>query len=263
MEGLDLKRLLQMVVERGASDLHLAAGRPPVVRRIGQLEPLAEYPVLTPSDIRNVLASMVSAEDLAAFEREQELDFASSVPGVARFRVNAAYQRNSIALSLRALPIRPPTLEDLRLPRVCARLAMLHQGLVLVTGPTGSGKSSTLAAMVDHINQNARVRIVTIEDPIEFLHADVKAHIIQREVGTDTRSFAQALKHVLRQDPDVILVGELRDLESIALGLTAAETGHLVLATLHTNSAAQTVDRIIDVFPPNLPMGGGGSWRAR
>ncbi|MDO8532332.1 MAG: type IV pilus twitching motility protein PilT [Dehalococcoidia bacterium] len=249
MDNQELNRLLQAVLDLGASDMHIAAGRPPVVRRIGHLEPLEGYPALSSAQTRDMLAAMIGPEDMAAFERERDLDFAYGMKGMARFRVNAAYQRGSIALSLRPVPVSPPTFEQLRLPHACATLATLARGLVLVTGPTGSGKSSTLAAMIDYINRTAHVRIVTIEDPIEFLHSDNKAHIIQREVGADTRSFATALKHVLRQDPDVILVGELRDLETIALGLTAAETGHLVLATLHTNSAVQTVDRIIDAFP--------------
>jgi len=249
MDDQELRRLLQTVIDLGASDLHVAAGRPPVVRRTGRLEPIEGFPALSPAQIRDLLVVMAGPEAVASFEGERDLDFAYSTRGIARFRVNASYQRGSIALSLRPVPVAPPTFEQLRLPRACATLAKLQRGLVLVTGPTGSGKTSTLAAMIDYINRTSRVRVVTIEDPIEFLHSDNQAHIIQREVGADTRSFAAALKHVLRQDPDVILVGELRDLETVALGLTTAETGHLVLATLHTNSAIQTVDRIIDVFP--------------
>jgi twitching motility protein PilT len=194
---------------------------------------------------------MMTEEQIAAFEKQLELDFAYSVAGVSRFRVNVYQQRGSMGAAIRSIPMGVPTLEELMLPDIVRKLASLQRGLVLVTGPTGSGKSTTLAAMINYINQTRSVHIVTIEDPIEYLHKDVKSVINQREVGMDSHSFANALRHVLRQDPNVILIGEMRDLETIATAITAAETGHLVFATLHTQSAAQTVDRIIDVFPPH------------
>jgi len=206
---------------------------------------------MAPADVQAILERITNAQQREAFERDYELDMAYSVSGLGRFRVNACLQRGTVALSFRPIPLTVPRIEELGLPEVVKTLAMKPRGLVLVTGPTGSGKSTTLAAMIDYINENRRCRIITIEDPIEFLHRDKRSMIIQRELGMDTHSFAAALKHVLRQDPDVILVGEMRDLETIQAAITAAETGHLVLATLHTVSAAQTVDRIIDVFPAN------------
>jgi len=206
---------------------------------------------LTPRDAMEMILSVLSEEQRRRFETELELDFAYSIPGVSRFRANVFQQRNSMGAVFRVIPIDIPTLEQLALPKVCSYLAERPRGLVLVTGPTGSGKSTTLAAMVDHINANRALHIMTLEDPIEFMHRNKMSYVNQREIGEDTHSFASALRRVLRQDPDVILVGEMRDLETISAAITAAETGHLVLATLHTTGGPETVDRIIDVFPPH------------
>jgi twitching motility protein PilT len=243
--------LLRTMLERGGSDLHITVGTPPGIREQGDLVPVQGMRPLTPRDTQAMVLSMLSEEQRKRFETELELDFAYSIPGVSRFRANVFQQRNSLGAVFRVIPIEIPTIEQLGLPKVCTQLADRPRGLVLVTGPTGSGKSTTLAAMIDHINETRPVHIMTLEDPIEFMHRNKKAFINQREVGEDTRSFASALKRVLRQDPDVILVGEMRDLETIATAITAAETGHLVLATLHTTGGPATVDRIIDVFPPH------------
>ncbi|HEY3247758.1 MAG TPA: type IV pilus twitching motility protein PilT [bacterium] len=247
---MEINELLSIAHAKRASDLHLKVGNHPIVRVNGELEPLADQPVLDPAAIRRLIESMLSVEQREAFRNNLELDLAYSVPGLSRYRVNIYQQRGSIGAALRPIPIGVPTIEELELPAVVRKLAGLPRGLVLVTGPTGSGKSTTLAAIINYINQTRRVHVVTIEDPIEYLHRDNKSIINQREIGSDTLSFANALKHVLRQDPDVILVGEMRDLETIATAVTAAETGHLVFATLHTQSAAQTLDRVIDAFPP-------------
>ncbi|MBI2862963.1 MAG: type IV pilus twitching motility protein PilT [Chloroflexi bacterium] len=247
---MDLQELLKLMVSRGASDLHIKAASPPVLRVDGELLPLEAHPPLAPAEIAAALGAIATPELLQRFQASRELDFAYSLAGVARFRVNAAFQRGSVGLSFRLIPVNVPGLEVLGLPAICQSLATRRNGLVLVTGPTGSGKSTTLAAMIDYINANERRRIVTIEDPIEYLHRDKRSFLTQREIGGDTRDFAVALRAALRQDPDVILVGEMRDLETIATAITAAETGHLVLGTLHTMGAAQTVDRIINVFPP-------------
>jgi twitching motility protein PilT len=243
--------LLMTMINRGGSDLHLTVGSPPGVRMRGEIVPLEDIPALTPKDTQAMILNLLSEEQRKRFETELELDFAYSVPGISRFRANVFQQRNSMGAVFRVIPLKIPTMEDLGLPKVCKYLAERPRGLVLVTGPTGSGKSTTLAAMVDHINSTRPVHIITLEDPIEFMHKNKKAYVNQREVGEDTHSFAAALKRVLRQDPDVILVGEMRDLETIAAAITAAETGHLVLATLHTTGGPATVDRIIDVFPPH------------
>lgn len=242
--------LLKMMVEKNASDLHLKAGSPPMLRVDGELEPAIPQ-VLPPNAIRKIIESMLTEQQKAKLVAERELDFAYSVPGLARFRCNAYFQRNSWALAVRIIPSRPFSIDELGLPEIFKYLALRPRGLVLVTGPTGSGKSTTLAAMIDYINSNRKCHIITIEDPIEFLHKDKLAIISQRELGADTHSFSNALKSALRQDPDVILVGELRDFETTQTAITAAETGHLVLGTLHTTGCANAVDRIIDIFPPH------------
>jgi twitching motility protein PilT len=248
---MNIVDLLHVVVERNASDLHLKAGSPPVLRIDGKLVRYDEGDPsgLTPEEIRGAFEHIAAKEQREEFVARHELDFAYSVRGLARFRVNAALQRGTISLVFRQVNWKIPSLEDLGLPEVCKVLALKPDGLILVTGPTGCGKSTTLAAMVDYLNKREARRVVTVEDPIEYLLKDKQCFITQRELGSDTDSFAIALKHVLRQDPDVILVGEMRDLETIATALTAAETGHLVFATLHTPGAPQAIDRIIDVFP--------------
>jgi twitching motility protein PilT len=246
-----LDTMLLALVRAGGSDLHLSPGAPPTVRVDGELRALPEYDTLRPIDAATLLRSVLSEEQAETFEREHELDFAYSIQGVSRFRVNLYLQRGSWAAAFRAIPHAIKGLDELGVPESVARFAYLPRGLVLVTGPTGSGKTTTLAALLDLANRTRSAHIVTIEDPIEFLHPHKRCLVHQREVGADTRSFANALKHALRQDPDIILVGELRDLETTTTALTAAETGHLVLATLHTQSAAQTVDRLIDIFPPH------------
>lgn len=242
--------LLRRMAEAEASDLHLKAGAPPVLRIHGSLVP-QDLPELTAEAVKAALSQVTTSTQQELFDREKELDFAYGADGIGRFRVNASLQRGSIALAFRLVRTDIPTLEELGLPEVCRSLVLKPRGLVLVTGPTGCGKSTTLAAMIDHLNEQERRHIVTVEDPIEFVHRNKQCLIAQRELGPDTNSFAAALKHVLRQDPDVILVGEMRDLETVAAALTSAETGHLVLATLHTPSAAQTIDRVIDSFPPH------------
>jgi len=245
-----LAKLLSDSVENDASDLHLSAGNPPIYRIRGELE-RTENDALTPPEIQRMLYAILSQKQREAFESDLELDFSYSLPGKARFRVNIYRQRDSMGAAFRLIPFEIKTLEALEIPKQVEQFAKLPRGLVLVTGPTGSGKSTTLAALIDVINRETSQHIMTIEDPIEFLHTHKLCAVHQREVGTDTTSFAKALKHVLRQDPDVILVGEMRDLETIQLAITAAETGHLVFATLHTNSAPSSIDRIIDVFPPH------------
>ena len=246
---LHVDDILRRVVDLGGSDLHLAAGCHPVIRLRGELAPLSEYPVLDGATIRELLYAVLTQKQRERFEDDFELDTSHSIPGVGRFRVNVLRQRDSVGAVMRVIPHEIVPLGALGLPDTVANFATLQRGLVLVTGPTGSGKSTTLASLIDVINTSKPVHIMTVEDPIEFLHHHKRAVVNQREVGEDTHSFAAALKHVLRQDPDVILVGEMRDLETIATALTAAETGHLVFATLHTQDAPQTVDRVIDVFP--------------
>ncbi len=240
---------LKQMIECGGSDAHLKVGMPPGVRVSGQLRPKGDGR-LRPEDTEAIARSLLDEEQWNAFEARGDLDCSYSIAGVARFRVNVMRQRGSISLVLRYIPAKIPTFDDLGLPEVCKTLASRPRGLVLVTGPTGSGKSTTLAAMIDLINASMQGHILTMEDPIEFLHRDNKCYINQREVGADTPNFNEALRRALRQDPDVILIGELRDLETIALAVTAAETGHLVLGTLHTTSAMKTIDRIVNVFPP-------------
>src|SRR5450756_662457 len=245
---MDLVDVLLEVLERDASDLHLTVGSPPIVRINGVLERL-DYPRLSANDTRELIYSILSQDQRQRLENEWEIDFSYSVPGRARFRVNAYFQRNSLGAAFRLIPIQIKKLEDLGLPRTLHELTRKPRGFVIITGPTGSGKSTTLAAMIDEINETREEHIMTIEDPIEFLHRHKKCMVNQREVGADTKSFNRALKSVLRQDPDIILVGEMRDTETMSTALTAAETGHLVFATLHTQDAPQTIDRIIDVFP--------------
>lgn len=247
---MDIQELLKLTVARGVSDLHLKVPSLPMLRMDGQLVEVEGASPLQPQDTKQMLYEITTEAQRRTFEEGLELDFSYSVDNLGRFRVNASYQLGTVSLALRPIPFQILPIAELGLPEVCRTLASKPRGLVLVTGPTGSGKSTTLAAMIDHINQTRRCHIVTVEDPIEFLHTDKKSLIAQREIGTDTLSYAEALRHILRQNPDVILIGEMRDLETIAAAITAAETGHLVLATLHTTSAAQTIDRIIDVFPP-------------
>ncbi|MBC7217082.1 MAG: type IV pilus twitching motility protein PilT [Candidatus Caldatribacterium sp.] len=248
----DIFELLKKTVDLGASDLHLTVGIPPTVRIHGNLTPLDHYPPLKPQDTEAMARALTGDERWAKFLKDLELDFSVGIPDLGRFRVNVYRQRGSCGLAIRALSYRIPTMDELHLPKeVLQRLASLPRGLVLVTGPTGSGKSTTLASMIEYINTTRSCHIVTIEDPIEYLHSHKKSIVNQREVGSDTPSFESALIHALREDPDVILVGEMRSLETISIALQAAETGHLVLATLHTNNAPQTVDRIVDVFPPH------------
>jgi twitching motility protein PilT len=241
--------VLLEVIERNASDLHLTAGAPPMVREHGKLHPL-DFATLSPQTVREIIYSILTNDQRQRLENDWQVDLAYSIPGKARFRVNVYFQRASLGAAFRLIPQTMPALGELGLPAVLEDFTKKPRGFVLVTGPTGSGKSTSLAAMLDVINQTRQEHIMTIEDPIEFLHRHKKCIVNQRELGGDAKSFSLALKAALRQDPDVILVGEMRDLETIATALTAAETGHLVFATLHTQDTAQTVDRIVDVFPP-------------
>src|ERR1700704_2556189 len=246
---IDFADLLMEVVHRRASDLHLSAGAHPSVRVRGRLAPLEDYPKLSDTDTREIVYSILSGDQRQRLETNWQIDFAYSIPGHARFRVNAYYQRGAIGAAFRLIPFGLTSIAQLGLPPVVHEFCNKPRGFVLVTGPTGSGKSTSLAAMIDAINETREEHIMTVEDPIEFLHGHKKCIINQREVGSDAQTFALALKAALRQDPDVILVGEMRDLDTISTALTAAETGHLVFATLHTQSAPQTIDRVIDVFP--------------
>lgn len=247
---MDLKAVLRTMLQNEASDLHLKIGSPPTVRLHGDLVPL-EHPPLTADDIEGALAELLQDEQRDRFRGERELDIAVGVRQMGRFRVNVGVQRGTPTLTLRAIPIDVKTLEQLHLPPILGELALRPRGLVLVTGITGSGKTTTLAAMIDHINAHRRAKIVTIEDPIEFLIRDNRSFIIQREVGVDTRDFHSGLRHVLRQDPDVLMVGEIRDSETMDTAIKAANTGHLVFATLHTTDAVQTIQRVLSFFPPH------------
>ena len=250
MAYVDIKELLRYAVDKGASDLHLTEGVPPILRIDGELQHTT-YPVLNRDESKKIIYSILNDEQKVRFETELELDMSLYIPDLSRFRVNVHIQRGSVEAAFRIIPSSIKTIEELGLPTIVASLARKSNGLVLATGPTGMGKSTTLAAMVDAINTERQSLIISIEDPIEYVHKNKKSIIKQREVGSDTRSFTIALKHALRQDPDVILVGEMRDLETISTAVTAAETGHLVLSTLHTPDAPQTIDRLIDIFPPH------------
>ncbi len=246
---IQIDDLLTSLVQKEASDLHLRVGEPPVMRIHGSLV-RQSMPELTDRDMYDLVHPIMNPERQVRFEQNMELDMSYAVPGLARFRVNIFRQQGHIGAVMRVIPFRIRTIDELKLPQITKQIAMLPRGLVLVTGPTGSGKSTSLAAMIDLINETKQGHIVTIEDPIEYVHQDKNCALNQREVGVDTHTFSSALKHVMRQNPDVILVGEMRDLDTIKLAITAAETGHLVFATLHTTDAPQTIDRIIDVFEP-------------
>jgi twitching motility protein PilT len=247
---MDIKSLLNSVMDKGASDLLLVADNPPIMRTTGKLQFFGDQ-ALYADQVKDLVYSLLTQEQRDRFEKEKELDSSFELTGASRFRVNVHYQKGSVAASLRTIPTEIPTVESLHLPDTVKDFAKEPRGLILVTGPTGAGKSTTQAAMIDQINSSRSVHIITVEDPIEFIHKNKKSIIEQREVGLDTNSFPNALHRVLRQDPDVILIGEMRELETISTAITAAETGHLVISTLHTNDAVQTIDRIIDVFPPH------------
>lgn len=249
MADISIRELLQKMTEQGASDLHIAVGAPPTLRIHGLLEPMNEYPRLMPDATQEIIYSVMSEEQIASFETERELDMSFGIEGLSRYRLNVYRDRGSVVAAFRSIPFEIKSCEELGLPKIVSDFAHKPQGLVLVCGPTGSGKSTTLAAIIDKINRERPVHIITIEDPIEYLHQHNVATINQREVHADTKSFQAALKRVLRQDPDVILIGEMRDQETIAAAITVAETGHLAFATLHTNDALQTINRIVDVFP--------------
>ena len=251
IESTSVDILVGRLTEMGGSDLHLKVGKEPMVRVRGLLTPIEGQETLGSEDTSQMLNSIIPPGLVEEFERDGEADFSYSVAGVGRFRVNAFKQRGSVSIVMRFIPFGVPKFEDLGLPDVIRRLSMEERGIILVTGTTGSGKSTTLASMIDLVNRSSRKHIVTIEDPIEFMHRDDKSIINQREVGTDTLSFARALRRVLRQDPDIIQIGEIRDAESAQIALSAAETGHLVLSTLHTVDATETVNRMIDLFPPH------------
>ena len=248
--GISFKTVLQELIRRNGSDLHLKVGRPPTIRIDGELEPLEHQP-LRPEDLKALAEQLMTPRQVKQFAEEKECDFAIGVPGIGRFRVNVYQQRGSLCYAMRAIPYQARTIAELNLPTVLEEISMKPRGLILVTGVTGSGKSTALAAMIQHINENRRANVITIEDPIEFLHRDINSHINQREIGTDTATFGQALRRVLRQDPDVILIGEIRDMETLDTALKAADTGHLVFSTLHTMDATQTINRVLSFYPPH------------
>ncbi|MGH7753842.1 MAG: type IV pilus twitching motility protein PilT, partial [Gemmatimonadales bacterium] len=248
--SFNFKAAITEMVKRNGSDLLLKVGRPPTVRQNGELQGL-EMPALKPEELKSLAEQIMTPRQVKEFAEHKEADFAIGVPGVGRFRTNVYQQRGTLAFAFRAIPYEVKQVKDLSLPPVLEELALKPRGLVLVTGVTGSGKSTALAAMINHINTNRRVNVITIEDPIEFLHRDHMSNISQREVGSDTLSFHAALRHVLRQDPDVILIGEIRDMETLDTALKAADTGHMVFSTLHTTDATQTISRVISFFPPH------------
>ncbi|MBA7507730.1 Protein-glutamate methylesterase/protein-glutamine glutaminase [subsurface metagenome] len=249
LDRMQIDELLKLMVDKGATDLHLKVPSPPVLRINGMLIPQEDLPPVIVKDIEFMFEQVTIQEQKDAFVRERELDFAYSVPGLARFRVSALRQRDTVSLAFRLVSIKAPSIDELGLPKICKELILQPNGLIVVTGPSGSGKSTTLAAMINYLNENKMRNVITIEDPIEYLFRDQKCIIHQRELGTDTRSFSTALIHALRHDPDVIVIGEMRDLSTITTAITAAETGHLVLGTLHAIDAAQSIDRLVDVFP--------------
>ena len=244
------KAILQAMVQQHASDLHLKIGRPPTIRLDGELSSL-DFPALRSEDLRSIGEQILPPKQRREYDVEKEADFAIGVPGIGRLRVNMYLQRGAIAYAFRAIAFQALSLKDLNLPPVLEQIAMKPRGLVLVTGITGSGKSTALATMIQYVNEHRHANVITIEDPIEFLHRDINCHINQREVGSDTGSFAQALRRVLRQDPDVVMIGEIRDLETLEIALKAADTGHLVFSTLHTTDATQTISRILSFYPPH------------
>ncbi|GAC1479242.1 MAG: type IV pilus twitching motility protein PilT [Gemmatimonadaceae bacterium] len=246
----NFKAILQEMIKQNASDLHLKVGRPPTLRVNGELSSLA-VPPMRPEDLKSLAEQVMTPKQVKEFSEHKEADFAIGVPGIGRFRVNVYQQRGTIAYALRSIPYQARTIGELNLPTVVEEIALRPRGLVLITGITGSGKSTALAAMIQHINDKRRANIITIEDPIEFLHRDINCHINQREVGTDTASFTQALRRVLRQDPDVMLIGEIRDIDTLDVALKAADTGHLVFSTLHTTDATQTINRVLSFYPPH------------
>ncbi|MFQ5585920.1 MAG: type IV pilus twitching motility protein PilT [Thermodesulfobacteriota bacterium] len=247
---MDLHSILNVAVKETASDVHLKAGLPPILRIYGDLVPIKNYNRLTPDEISKMAVRLMTNTQKETFKSTHQVDLAYSVPGLGRFRVNIFQQRGATGISLRVIPMLIHSFDELRLPKVLEKLSMEHRGLILATGITGSGKSTTLASMLDYINNHRTCHIITIEDPIEFLYKDKKCIINQREIGIDTRSFSESLRGALRQDPDVIMVGEMRDLETTEIALTAAETGHLVFSTLHTIDASETINRIVSIFPP-------------
>ncbi len=247
---MKMGELLRLMADKDASDLHIRVPGPPVMRIDGRLVPQEDLPPIDPAAVQDAFEQITTESQRAAFRQELELDFAYSIPDLARFRVNVMQQRGTMSIAFRRVPIEIPTIDKLGLPQLCKKLVLKPRGLILVTGPTGSGKSTTLAAMINYLHKHERKNVITIEDPIEYLYKNQKCIMAQRDLGDDTKSFASALMHALRHDPDVILVGEMRDLDTIKTAITAAETGHLVLGTLHTIDTVQTVDRIIDAFPP-------------
>jgi twitching motility protein PilT len=248
--SIPIEKFLEFIVARNATDLHITVPSVPVLRIDGELIPLPEVPPFTPQEVENMFNKITTEDQRAAFKASRELDFTYSMSGLSRFRVSAIRQRGSISLAIRPVPFKVPTIDQLELPQICKELILKPRGLILITGAAGTGKSTTLAAMINHLNETAKRNVVTIEDPIEFLFSNKQCLIRQRDMADDTRSFESALVHCLRHDPDVLVIGEMRDLDTMKTALTAAETGHLVISTLHTVDAAQTIDRIVDIFPP-------------